>query len=475
MDTNVFKKCCFFLILSVLAGMVACSKFEPEMAATDNPVEIRVVTTYSPTTYFIDNDSETGFEYELARLFAEHLKIEFKIIIATNKSEMIDVLLRGEADIAIGLIKQTFSVNKDLLAGPEYYNITQQVIFKRGIEQPKSFDDLYPYQLHIAQGGIRPEKLRYIKRQFQEFSWKLHMEQSSNDLIELIDSEKIAYAAVYSNELLLAQQTYPELSVAFDISQPTPLTWFIRKDDERSLLTEIETFFETIVGNENLVELIEYFYGPVQKFDYVDQHRFLSRYTSRLPLYESTFKDAANTYNLDWRMLAAMSYQESHWNARAQSPTGVRGLMMLTLTTAKQMGIVNRLDPTQSIIGGTQYINQLVNKIPEPVQYPDRMWFALAAYNIGFGHLEDARIITEKQGGDPDKWQDVKNFLPYLQNSQWYKKTLYGYARGSEAVTYVEGIRKYYNTMIQLTHEDPVFDEPIKDPIRMVELNSMAL
>ena len=175
MDTNVFKKCCFFLILSVLAGMVACSKFEPEMAATDNPVEIRVVTTYSPTTYFIDNDSETGFEYELARLFAEHLKIEFKIIIATNKSEMIDVLLRGEADIAIGLIKQTFSVNKDLLAGPEYYNITQQVIFKRGIEQPKSFDDLYPYQLHIAQGGIRPEKLRYIKKKkwYKEISLKL--------------------------------------------------------------------------------------------------------------------------------------------------------------------------------------------------------------------------------------------------------------------------------------------------------------
>jgi membrane-bound lytic murein transglycosylase F len=150
--------------------------------------------------------------------------------------------------------------------------------------------------------------------------------------------------------------------------------------------------------------------------------------------------------------------------------------MMLTLATAKQMGVTNRLDPEQSIMGGTRYIDQLIKKIPERIQGPDRLWFALASYNIGFGHLEDARIITEKQGGNPDKWREAKNYLPYLQNSQWYKQTLYGYARGIQAVSFVERIRKYYNTLIQLTHEDePIQDRPTKESIRMVDLDSRVL
>jgi len=435
-----------------------------------------MVTIYSPTTYFIDSDSETGFEYELARMFAERLNVNLKIIIAANKAEMVDILMKGEADAAMGLIKQTFDGNNFLSTGPEYYNVIQQVIYKRGVDRPDSAADLFPYQLHIAEGGIRPEKLEYIKQYFSEFSWKFHADKSSNDIIKLIETDQIAYAVVYSNELLLAQQTNPELSVAYDISEPTPLAWFTNNSPDKSLSLEIEMFFKQIEQNENLVELVEYFYGPVQKFDYVDQQRFISRFTSRLPQYQSHFNTAATTYNLDWRILAAMSYQESHWNERARSPTGVRGLMMLTLATAKQMGVTNRLDPEQSIMGGTRYIDQLIKKIPERIQGPDRLWFALASYNIGFGHLEDARIITEKQGGNPDKWREVKNYLPYLQNSQWYKQTLYGYARGIQAVSFVERIRKYYNTLIQLTHEDePIQDRPTKESIRMVDLDSRVL
>ena len=148
---------------------------------------------------------------------------------------------------------------------------------------------------------------------------------------------------------------------------------------------------------------------------------------------------------------------------------------MLTLDTAKQVGITNRLDPKQSILGGARYIKQLIDRIPERINEPDRTWFALAAYNIGMGHLEDARVITEKNGKNPDKWQDVKTYLPYLQNSQWYKQTNYGYARGAEAVTYVERIRKYYNTLIQLTHEEPI--EQLVQPRqpRLADLPSMVL
>jgi membrane-bound lytic murein transglycosylase F len=461
--------------LFLLVNLSACDNQQSQLDSMLEIGEVRVVTIYSPTTYFIDADSETGFEYELARMFATDLGLKLKIIIADNKSEMVDILMRGEADIAAGLIKQTFSENNNLIAGPEYYHVTQQVIYKRGFDRPDSLDDLSPYQLHIAQGGIKPEKLVGLKQQYTEFSWKLHPDASSSDIIDLIENDQIAYAGVYSNELLLAQQTYPELRAAFDILQPTPLSWFVRNTPDKSLLAKIENFFIEIDQKESLTELIEYFFGPVQKFDYVDQRQFISRFKSRFTQYDSLFKATAKENDIDWRMLAAMSYQESHWNARARSPTGVRGLMMLTLDTAKQVGVTDRLDPEQSIQGGARYFNLMLKKIPQQIQGPDRTWFALAAYNIGFGHLEDARVITQKQGGNPNKWVEVKTYLPNLQNSQWYKQTRFGYAKGIQAVSFVEGIRKYYNTLIQLTHTDPVLDPPEPEPLRLVEIDPKAL
>jgi membrane-bound lytic murein transglycosylase F len=465
------------MLIILLAGLVDCQSPEsPQLSVIQDRGELRVVTIYSPASYFIDSDSETGFEYELSRLFAEHLDVDLQIIIAANKAEMVDILNRGEADIAAGLIKHTFEDNNDLVAVRDYYPVRQQVIYKNGLDRPHTPDDLYPYQLHIPGGVVRPGRLLILKAEYPDFSWKFHPDKSSTELIEMIENEEIAYAAIYSNELMLAQHAYPELREGFDISPASPLSWFIRRSTDISLLQEISLFFDTMEGNENLAELIEYFYGPVMKFDYVDQIRFISRISSRLPHYQEYFENAAAMYGLDWRLLAAMSYQESHWNERALSPTGVRGMMMLTLTTAKQVGVTNRLDPEQSIMGGSKYIQGLEARLPEQIQGPDRIWFALAAYNIGFGHVMDTRNITRNEGANPDRWQEVKAYLPYLQNSQYYKQTYYGYARGNEAVQYVEGIRKYYNTLIQLTYEDPPENVlKTKEPVKLVEINSPVL
>ena len=149
-----------------------------------------------------------------------------------------------------------------------------------------------------------------------------------------------------------------------------------------------------------------------------------------------------------------MSYQESHWNPRAVSPTGVRGLMMITLTTAKQLGVKNRMDPEQSINGGAKYFQKVFKRIPSEIPEPDRTWFTLAAYNIGWGHVEDARKITLTQGGDADRWVDVKERLPLLRQRKYYKSTRYGYARGDEPVQYVDNIRRYYETLVWMTEEE---------------------
>ena len=145
-----------------------------------------------------------------------------------------------------------------------------------------------------------------------------------------------------------------------------------------------------------------------------------------------------------------MGYQESHWNPDAVSPTGVRGIMMLTEATARQLGVEDRVDPRQSIFGGARYLRRIKRKIPERIAEPDRTWLALAAYNIGFGHLEDARILTQANGGDPDRWEDVREHLPLLADPKWHTRTRHGYARGGQPVHYVENIRYYYDVLLWL-------------------------
>jgi membrane-bound lytic murein transglycosylase F len=160
------------------------------------------------------------------------------------------------------------------------------------------------------------------------------------------------------------------------------------------------------------------------------------------------FQEVALAYDLDWRLLAAIGYQESHWDPDAASVTGVRGVMMLTQRTATQLGVTDRLDPEQSIEGGARYFKQMRKRLPGRIPEPDRSWMALAAYNMGMGHLRDARKLTQQQGGNPDRWQDVNERLPLLSQEKYYRETRYGYARGYEARQYVENIRRYYDALI---------------------------
>lgn len=237
------------------------------------------------------------------------------------------------------------------------------------------------------------------------------------------------------------------MRIAFEIGEPRQLRWAYNYSDDDSLATAIETFFDEIEQDGRLEQLIHRHYSHVEKFNYSDIRTFTRRIETHLPQFEALFKQASVEVGIDWRLLAAIGYQESLWNARAKSPTGVRGLMTLTLTTAKQMKVKNRLDPAQSIRGGSKYFASVLKRIPARIREPDRSWFALAAYNVGLGHVEDARarIITQSRGGDPDRWIDVKESLPLLARKKWYKKTKYGYARGWEPVKYVENIRQYFD------------------------------
>ncbi|MCD4596361.1 membrane-bound lytic murein transglycosylase MltF, partial [Proteus mirabilis] len=190
-----------------------------------------------------------------------------------------------------------------------------------------------------------------------------------------------------------------------------------------------------------LARLEEKYFGHVGSFDYFDTLSFITAIDSILPNYQPLFEKYAETF--DWRLLAAMAWQESHWDPHATSPTGVRGLMMLTRPTASSMGITDRLDPEESIKGGAQYLKHLLSRLPDTIPDDEKIWFALAAYNMGYGHMLDARKLTEQQGANPNSWLDVKARLPLLSQKKYYLDLPYGYARGHEAYRYVENIRRY--------------------------------
>ncbi|WP_417542596.1 membrane-bound lytic murein transglycosylase MltF [Methylophaga thalassica] len=443
------------LIISLLAMAIltACGEAPPQLKQIKERGELRVLSRYSLTSYYVKgNDALAGFEYELAERFADHLGVKLKVIVPENLGTMLHMIEEGRADIAAAGLTVTEQRKELLRFGPVYHEVTQQLVYKHGNKRPKDITDIVSGTLEVVADSSHVEQLQALQLEIPELSWRENKELDSRGLLELVQLELIDYTIVDSNEMSANQSLFPELRVAFDISDPQPLAWAMAPTDDESLYLEVVDFFHDIEASGELDKLIEKYYGHIRRFDYVDTRAIHRRIQTHLPQYKDLFKAAADEYGFDWHLLAAMAYQESHWNPEAVSSTGVKGLMMLTRSTAKQLGVTDREDPEQSIFAGAAYLASLYSRLPERIKDPDRTWFALAAYNTGLGHLEDARVITQSIGKNPDSWSDVRESLPLLSKKKWYSKTKHGYARGSEPVRYVQNTRRYLN--IILHHED---------------------
>ncbi|MDH5392526.1 MAG: membrane-bound lytic murein transglycosylase MltF [Gammaproteobacteria bacterium] len=409
--------------------------------------ELTVITRNSPTTFYETTDGDTGLEYDLIKGFADSLGVKFKIVIANKFNDILPTVTNGHADFAAAGLSITDERLKIVKFTPSYQEVKQQVIYHRNNIRPKTLEDLFNKHIEIVSGSSHSHNLRNIAKQNSELSWTDTETADSDQLLYLVAQKLIDNTISDSNEFMIYRHFFPELDVAFDISEPEKLAWAFPKSNDDSLFKAASDYLIKIKNNGTLKQIIERHYGHTEKFDYVGVRRFVRHISTRLKFYKSHFINAAEKNNLDWKLLAAAGYQESHWNTRAISPTGVRGIMMLTRRTAGQLGVKNRLNAKSSIFGGAKYLSHLISRMDEDIPEPDRTWMALASYNVGFGHLADARKITEKLGKDPNKWIDVKSSLPLLAQRRWYKKTKYGYARGWEPVKYVENIRSYYDLL----------------------------
>jgi membrane-bound lytic murein transglycosylase F len=433
--------------------LTACEKPPSQLEQIQQHNELIVITRNSATTYYEGPNGPTGFEYELAKQFADYLGVELHIVIPPNFNDILPLVTLGDAHLAAAGLTVTEKRRGEVRFGPSYHQITPQIVYRSGSKRPRSPADLTG-TLEVVAGSSHEERLEELRENFPELSWEAQPQQSNEELLTLVWQQLIDYTVADSHELAVNRHYYPELKPAFDLDEPQPLAWAFPISEDDSLYLAAGTFFKRITDNGTLEQLIERYFGHIETFDYVGTRRYQAHVEQRLPQYLELFVEAADETGMDWRLLAAIGYQESHWDPEAVSPTGVRGLMMLTLDTAKDLGIENRSDPEQSIAGGAEYLASMVKRLPEHISEPDRTWMALAAYNVGLGHLEDARKLTIKNKGDPNRWVDVKKNLPLLSKKKWFQQTRYGYARGREPVRYVENIRTYYDILVWLTEQE---------------------
>ncbi|MGL6261085.1 membrane-bound lytic murein transglycosylase MltF [Vibrio sp. WXL210] len=451
--------------LLVITGCQYDSTPRSELQEIKDRGVLRVGTVNNQLSYYIGPEGPAGLDYELARQFAKELGVRLEMRPAYRMSNLYPALQKGEIDIIAGGLTQSSSQHTPFRAGPAYYYVSQQLVYKTGTWRPRNLDQLVERlpqlladsdienTLSIADNSDFARTFSSIKQLNPSFQYAMAEDTDVSQLLQGVSAGKLQFTVADSVELSLSQRIYPELAIAFELTEDQPVSWLLRRSDDESLYALLIEFFGYSKQSGYLDKLEEKYIGHIGSFDYVDTRAFIRALDNTLPKYAPLFQQYANEF--DWRLLAALAYQESHWKPHAKSPTGVRGMMMLTLPTAKSVGVTNRLDPEQSIRGGAEYLRRMVNRIPDSIAEHEKIWFALASYNVGYGHMMDARRLTRAQGGNQNAWADVKERLPLLRQKKYYSQTRYGYARGDEAQQYVENIRRYYQSIIGHVEKHP--------------------
>ncbi len=413
-----------------------------------------VVTRASPTTYQrAENGQEDGLEYELAARFARELGVHMELILAENSDQVLHLTASKRAHLAAAGLAVTPERRNYVRFGPSYQTVRAELVYRNGSRQPQGPEDLVHTGtcLFVEANPDYLLPLQQLRAQNPGLVWGESQLSASRELLQQVDEQTIDYTVVYSNELAYYQRRWPNLRAAFDLTDDLPLAWmFPRLSDDDSLYLAALRFFNQLRASGELARLLDRYYGHMEDFDYVHTKTFHEHIEQRLPKLRPLFVKAATELGLDWRLLAAIAYQESRWDAHAVSPTGVRGVMQLTEETAKRMGVQDRADSAQSIDGGSRYFHMILTDVPLEIPEPDRTWLALAAYNQGQGHVEDARTLTARYGADPNHWVDVQAYLRKLSQPGWHSQTRHGYSRGFEAVHFVMRVREFYDTLQQV-------------------------
>ena len=444
---------------------VGCDSAPKPVPPVSQSGELVVLTVNGPHSYFEDAQGQpSGFEYDLATLFAKDLKANVSFVSVDNPAKIDQLLRSGQAHLAAAGLPRHFDFPGGLAWGPSYFTTQHQVV-GRGIDgRARNLQELGDKPVGVIEESVA-EYLLAVPSNLQLHVQRLPPGTSTADLLERVATGQLDYALVESNRFTLARRYFPSLDVAFNVGKPVDYAWLVSTIDKRRVLEAAGPFFERIKKDGTLKRLVDRYYGHAARITALDAGTLIERIDSVLPDLKVHFLEAERLSGIDWRLIAALGYQESHWDADATSPTGVRGLMMLTDETAERLQVRNRLDARDSILGGARYLALTRESLHPRIPEPDRTFLALAAYNMGIGHLEDARILAQRANLNPDRWQDVRQMLPRLAEAEAFQTLKHGYARGYEAQQLVDNVRNYYDILVRLLpREAPLTPVPVAPP-----------
>lgn len=436
------------IVMSLVIG--TCSRMPDTFEQIRLLGTLKVSTRNSPMAYYEGASGPEGPEYELADSFARRLGVKLELHVAESGAAALEDVLRNRAHIAAAGIYAGEPRHEQALFGPVYQHIDQHIVYRVQDPLPESPRDLIGKRIIVIRNSTHAASLARLKKDLPELLWTPVDDADQLELFARVANGAADVTIADSTEFTLGRRFYPELRPAFKLAESEAIAWALapRSTD---LLPLVERHFNELKAIGQLAEILTRHERSLSRFRRVDAPAFVSAVRERLPVYQAWFQEASAETGLDWRLLAAIGYQESRWDEAAVSPTGVRGLMMLTAETAQRVKVTDRADPHSSILGGARYLALMKKTIPERIPEPDRTWLTLAAYNIGYGHLEDARVLAEGAGRDPDSWEVVRETLPLLAQERWFTQTRRGYARGWEPVGFVRNVQTYLEILEWMT------------------------
>ncbi|MBK6337967.1 MAG: membrane-bound lytic murein transglycosylase MltF [Betaproteobacteria bacterium] len=438
------------------------------LPAPEQAGELVVLVHPGPASHFFGPSGEpTGFDVDIARLFARSKGLPVRFEIAESAGQAIADTAAGRAHIGAGglfrprtatgiaavpqRLRETAAARGLTPAGvlwtAGYYPVEAVLVYNLEGYKPADWNDLKSETVAFVEHTGLDAEIDALRAAHPEVRWAPSTLPSTDALIAQVSDGRQSYALAASHVAAVARNIFLGFDVAFVAGGKRELGWVVPARLS-ALKDEIDAFFAQRTRDGTLQRLADRYFTHVRQVHRIDAGVFHERLRTLLPDYRPLFQRAQAATGIEWRLLAALAYQESQWDPLATSETGVRGLMQLTEDTARRLGVGDRLDPRQSVEGAARYLAELKRGLPARIQEPDRSWLALAAFNIGLGHLEDARVLAQRQKLNPDLWSDLKKTLPLLALPEYYAEAKNGYARGGMPVVFVDRVRAYYDILL---------------------------
>lgn len=425
----------------------ATGKLQPVTIQRVQRTKLIVVTRNDLQGYYSYQDEPQGFEYELAKAFADYKGLELQMVAVSDWEDMHTALLDGRADIIAGIA--TTTPNSDNFALSQgYLTVCQVPVTNKSAPPIQALEDLEGRSIFVPFDSAHQARLNLMMSQGFNLNPVFYRNITTDDLVRGVAEGEYDVTLTYDYIAMAYTRHYPNINIGIVLNEDLKLAWAVRPNDTE-LLADINEFFAAMRADNALEKLYNRYFGINHDQNYNELEVFHRKIHRNMPTYLTAIRNSAYQHGFDWRLIAAMIYQESGFNPNAVSYYGASGLMQLMPNTAASLGLPreNIYDPGKNIAAGVKYLKRMYDLFEDVSDDTERIKLALASYNAGIGHVLDARKLAEDQALDKDVWDSIGSMLILLTKKEYYSQVKYGYCNGKETNNYVNNVITYYDIL----------------------------